>query len=600
MKKKIESKIGARHLVKLISLILIIAIMCALSSMLILTGCTTVNTSTTPNTEPSVETSSNDNEVIEEGAYSKFKNINVESSYLGYGYDVINDPYMDGDSVDILYPIIDLNKLENAKLKVAKNLKNSSFEVDSESMEEFYEEYSAKLDVSTKVGKLFSASLKVNYKGSNKEKNFYHLYMSSYTVKLYNIYLTNTITEIRDMLSDEFQNDLLNLDAEDLFDKYGTHMIQSASLGGRVDINATYSSDEITKEQEISAQIKADIMTLAKLAVEGSYESKIKSENIDRNISIHQVGGKNIDIGTPEAVAKNRADWFASFDASIDNSTLCGVVNDNSLLGIWELLPAEEVTRKNILKEKFISLCDSEYISLCSKFKIKDIVEDPEDSMESSTISISMERYNCNDSTSSKEYKYDKNTEEENWHWATCRHGFELGKLILTGCTYGSSANQYNIVNSEKISLFYNVQQDINNLPLSWWEASATDPHAKNRTEACKDNKIANDDKNKSVLGTNIKEEEGIGKGAYWVRITYTDYTQEEVSETNVLENKTYGSMIPLFPQEGLNNNKQIRSIDVVFVYRVAVYDNGWNQNINNDKDRCFTDWRCEYTFNFV
>ena len=35
-----------------------------------------------------------------EGTYEEFKNINVESSYLGYGYDIINDEYIKKDYIN--------------------------------------------------------------------------------------------------------------------------------------------------------------------------------------------------------------------------------------------------------------------------------------------------------------------------------------------------------------------------------------------------------------------------------------------------------------------------------------------------------------------
>lgn len=311
--------------------------------------------------------------IIEEGAYSQFTDINKESSYLGYGYDIINSKYMDGDEVKISYPIIDLDKLSQAKLKIAKNLKNSVTEVEAQTMEEFSQKYGASLNMSGGVG-IFSGSLGFNYKGSETEKAFYYFYMCSYIVKTYNIYLTNTMDEIKDMLSDDFLYDLKNMEASQLFKKYGTHMIRSASMGGRLDVCATYSSEETEFTMDISAEIKADIKAIYSVGVglSGNYSEKINKSEIKKETSVTQVGGASVDIVDIETTAANRSKWFESF-SDINNSALSGVVDGNSLVGIWELLPAGYEDRATELENLYSQLCLDNYDELCSKYKIQGV-----------------------------------------------------------------------------------------------------------------------------------------------------------------------------------------------------------------------------------
>ena len=103
---------------------------------------------------------------------------------------------------------------------------------------------------------------------------------------------------------------------------------------------------------------------------------------------------------------------------------------------------------------------------------------------------------------------------------------------------------------------------------------------------------IASDTAN-AVANTNISET--IGKGAYWIRITYTDDTQKEVNKTNFLDGKTKGAFIELLTNEDIDQNKTIEKIEVVLVYEMYAGGPGflgiWWHNTTN--------WRCEYTLEF-
>ena len=105
--------------------------------------------------------------------------------------------------------------------------------------------------------------------------------------------------------------------------------------------------------------------------------------------------------------------------------------------------------------------------------------------------------------------------------------------------------------------------------------------------------KLAND-KARSVKGTNINER--VGYGAYWVRVTYTDGSQDTFNKTNVLKNATKGTIVTLLTKNDIDTEKSIESIDVVLVYEIDAGGRGflgiwWHE---------YTNWRCEYTYSFI
>ena len=185
-------------------------------------------------------------------------------------------------------------------------------------------------------------------------------------------------------------------------------------------------------------------------------------------------------------------------------------------------------------------------------------------------ITVTMERYNCNDGN-----HYNKNEQEESADWRSRHNGFELGELKLYGCT--QKGNSYCIKNKENFSIKYHVLQNTEDLP----RVGTNLTHVENDTET-------------SVTGTNINSK--IGYGAYWVRITYADDTQTQYNATNQFKNATSNTYIELVNYDKIDTSKNINHIEVVVVYELYAGGPGflgiwWHE---------YSNWRCEYTYNFI
>lgn len=181
-------------------------------------------------------------------------------------------------------------------------------------------------------------------------------------------------------------------------------------------------------------------------------------------------------------------------------------------------------------------------------------------------IAVTMDRYNCKDGS-----KYNKSKPD-----SSARHsGFEIGELKLYGCR--QDGESYKLCSFEDFAIRYEVLENINDLPRN----------------DCKLAHIQDDSANR-VLGTNIDSR--IGYGAYWVRITYSDDSQVQYNGTNMLKYAGEGTVIDLLSADELNSSKRVKKIDVVVAYELYAGAPGvffgiwWHE---------YTNWRCEYTYEF-
>lgn len=186
-------------------------------------------------------------------------------------------------------------------------------------------------------------------------------------------------------------------------------------------------------------------------------------------------------------------------------------------------------------------------------------------------IKVNMLRKNCNDGNN-----YDYNKPEESAAWRNRHNNFEIGELYLYGSKKIDSV--YSIEDQNAFSLKYKIIQNINMLPLDG---------------IAKEISVADDGANR-VMGTNINTR--VGKGAYWVRITYDDDVQNEYNKTNFMNNKVIDSYIELVSPENIDTSKKIKKIEVVVAYELfagapGFLDIWWKE---------FTNWHCSQTFNFI
>ena len=145
-----------------------------------------------------------------------------------------------------------------------------------------------------------------------------------------------------------------------LFDSYGTHVIRTATLGGRLTIATTVNTSEISKEYNLEAFAKMSYSGIIDVSAEVNDEYK---NSFNENASACQT--KITALGGSSAIfsdlsdlvgdgAKNAAnDWFGSLNEYESSWTFIGLDDMDNLIPLWELV--EDTERAELMQEYFES-----------------------------------------------------------------------------------------------------------------------------------------------------------------------------------------------------------------------------------------------------
>lgn len=324
-----------------------------------------------------------DGSLSESTYFSEFVNLNTEESFLGYGFNVIEDSVISDRDVLTSFRIFNKDDILNTRLLKVYSSTHNMEEISEETMEAFTEKYNRALNVDVSgslmraadftFGKLsagaasslgFSFGLKQNYTTNVSSAKSRHYYSIMITDQKFYIVMQATMDDYRDMLDESFKKDLYdpNVDPMTLFSRYGTHFITSASMGGRV--NAYYNLSSTVLEQSSSVEKYYSIGTAIKNAfsaafskrkneMEGgtsgeldanvSWENKLSNTFSQNNVistsSISCYGGISTNMNSIDGIAANYEEWSKSLDTY---PSLIGIKDSNSLIPIWELIEAQD------------------------------------------------------------------------------------------------------------------------------------------------------------------------------------------------------------------------------------------------------------------
>lgn len=212
------------------------------------------------------------------------------------------------------------------------------------------EDYSDKLSVGVSVGGsvgLFSASVSTSFNSEgyqSSENSFYTM------KKIYHYYRLDVDAEKAPLLP-EVKNDIDNMDAYKLFDKYGTHFIQSAFIGARIAFNTYVDKSKFSNSTDFSADVKAAYGAVSGDASVGVGNSSSVS-TFNSNSKLQVFGGDpllggNIINGVGDK--KQSYDKWVASTKSDDGHTLADF-GYQGLQPIYSL--ASTPARKNQLKGK--------------------------------------------------------------------------------------------------------------------------------------------------------------------------------------------------------------------------------------------------------
>ncbi len=212
------------------------------------------------------------------------------------------------------------------------------------------EDYSNKLSVGVSVGGsvgLFSASVSTSFNSEGYESSENSFYTMK---KIYHYYRLDVDAEKAPLLPN-VKNDIDNMDPYMLFDKYGTHFVQSAFIGARIAFNTYIDKSEFSNSTDFSADVKAAYGAVSgDASVELGNSSSVSTFNSNSKLQVFggdPLLGGNVINGVGDK-KQNYDKWVAS-TKSDDGHTLADF-GYQGLQPIYSL--ASTQARKNQLKGK--------------------------------------------------------------------------------------------------------------------------------------------------------------------------------------------------------------------------------------------------------
>lgn len=283
--------------------------------------------------------------------YGRFDDLTKNESFLGYGFDVIRSAVFSDKYVKTEFRIFDTDELMKQRLVKVDSKMSAIDEVKSSSMDNFLADWNAGANVKVEWGKNKkkiggSVRLKAVYSGGveNAQSKYFHC-ISIYNQKFY-LVLQSDMNTYKSILSEGFLNDLYSdMEPAVLFDRYGTHFITSAIMGGKINSYYLYTSTEEKSYHDISGKVSAEVRYLVgktKADVSAGYKQYASENNIDIVNNLEIIGGDDFGILSDADIGVNYQAWEQSLNRK---ASLIGIKNTSSLVPIWELIDASKDTQ---------------------------------------------------------------------------------------------------------------------------------------------------------------------------------------------------------------------------------------------------------------
>ena len=276
---------------------------------------------------------------------------------LGFGYDVFGD-YADQSSKkryclfiysDFTNVPIGSNQYSVPQYVFLENIsKHKVSTISGKSMREYSKSQSSSVGLSTNA-MFFSASINSSFSqsSSSTERHYYYTYRDANT-KWRISFDERDFENLNKILDPRFKQDLATMKPAELFERYGTHYIASAYLGGRADYNTKTVITGSTNTSEIA------------VAVEASYGAITGSASTSQNSSSKKLNSKTTSkltvTGGNSEYANNisNSESYHNWASGIATMPVLCDFDKNSLKPIWDFCTTEK--RKTELKAEFANI----------------------------------------------------------------------------------------------------------------------------------------------------------------------------------------------------------------------------------------------------
>ena len=554
--------------------------------------------------------------------------------YIGYGYNVATKGYIHEKNINASAADNFIFNMTNSDKDDVKTIMNTNVKVDNSSklvetstiegkdIKAYVEQF--KMNITKKkftfIDKLdwipFVTDVYGEVGGTFNKKN---------TTTRKSAFVKNTV-EVRDcsitwMLEEEnyykylnnrFKKDLLDMEPNELFSKYGTHFFRSVILGGKLEYKASITANTSSALNAAVAQFKIKVNDLANATsatptptatqnwmgrgnnspspqdideisnVNGSKNWNISidcssycyggstnqyssvfstiADNIASDVNINVEGkGENAKMTSNDIslktvdMATSYNNWLGTVGAS---PALIDIRDQYSLYPIWDLLDYFQDNdptiseREAVARKEELKKAFNEY----GLDNYNNIIKKYENETEDSLFTEIESEVTGVDYLSVYD-RDDKLSEND----AKIHEGFKLGNVYVTNA--GKTSDGKYMLNDSSFEVSYKLAQDPNNLPLD------SDLYYKH--------KLVSD-------LTHVSSVNGYGnifsfwkqyapmKGGYYVQVIYNDNQSDSESGCNLLKKKNKGDSVVMYtskPDE-VEKHGGVKEIKVLFIYK--------------------------------
>ncbi len=279
---------------------------------------------------------------------------------LGRGYNIFGNF---ADAREVRAEVLSYDALEAAGIVGERTIETSTFQTyTGTTITDYSDSFASRVGVSGSY-KAFSGSVETNFSSDTYGRAEYSFATVQSQIYKTQLSIDNPrVDELRAYLTPRAREDIDNPSVSplDLFRIYGTHVVQSIYVGGRLDYNMAFDMSQISTSRSLSVMASASfdaVFVSAGIETEtvSTEDRSVYESNAQRTLNVY--GGAS-EFGQNIINDNDYQRWIESVGANPQfvGFPESGVLATNPLIAIWEF--ADDAARATALEEAFLALVD--------------------------------------------------------------------------------------------------------------------------------------------------------------------------------------------------------------------------------------------------